>query len=154
MSWYWCLGFIMPWSLTDFHILGELENLLVVVTCCCTCINLWIYTGNKVCFCVMINLRCFISSLAVARMELSSVSAPCTVLHFRFVAKTVLITQQCFGCCWTVLAHCQHALFFPLCPQQVSCEWARSYESAELGQLTQTGQRNIPHHISCSEIKT
>lgn len=42
------------------------------------------------------------------------IAAP-LVLCSEFVAKTALITQQRFGCCWTVLAQPQGFLSLPLC---------------------------------------
>lgn len=40
------------------------------------------------------------------------------MLHFAFVATTVFITGQCFGCCRTELAQCQGLLFFLSAPSQ------------------------------------
>ena len=70
-----------------------------------------------------------------------------TVLCFGFRMRIMLITHRCFSCCWAVLTlvkdfSASHAL-----P-------ARSWEGAQPGQLTQTGQRDIPYHVtSCSVYK-
>lgn len=45
--------------------------------------------------------------------------AGCTMLWFRFVTKTVLITHRCFSCCQMVLTQNQGCLFLTLPPQQV-----------------------------------
>lgn len=39
-------------------------------------------------------------------------------------------------------------LSFSLLPQQVEWGWARSWEGAQKGQLTHTGQRDIPHCVA------
>lgn len=39
-----------------------------------------------------------------------------TMLCFRLVTKTVLVTYQCFSCCWTVFAHRWGFLCFSFCP--------------------------------------
>lgn len=36
------------------------------------------------------------------------------MLFFRFVTKPVLIIQECFSCCWTLLARYQDTVFFIL----------------------------------------
>lgn len=55
---------------------------------------------------------------------------------FGFVVKTELVTHQCFGCFWTVLAQCQGFLFFPLFPTPPHpCS-----EQAEGGQEVGRGQ--------------
>lgn len=55
------------------------------------------------------------------------------VLCFEFVAEMVLITHQCFGCCWAVPAQCRGFLF--LC---------------SLGMQLWTGQRDTPSHKTFS----
>jgi len=47
------------------------------------------------------------TQVGLAGMELSVAAQ--TMLGFRFVTKTVLIAHRCCGCCWTVLAECQHS---------------------------------------------
>lgn len=66
-------------------------------------------------------------------MELTFFIVTHMVLRFEFVTKLVLITHQCFGCGWAVLAQCEG--FLLLCRQGM-----------QLGQLTQIGQRDPPSH--------
>lgn len=57
-------------------------------------------------------------------------------LSFGFLAGTVLVTHQCFGFCWALLAQHQGFISPPLCLlQQVGQGWARSWERTRLGQL-------------------
>jgi len=86
-------------------------------------------------------------------MQLTSFTAAYMVLCFAFMAKTVLTTHQWFSYCSTVLA--QHeAILTCCCPKQVGWEWSRGWEGTQLGQLTSSGQRDIPCHMTlCSAIK-
>ena len=52
-----------------------------------------------------------ISILGLAGMELIFFIAAGMMLCFVFVSKTALITHECCGCCWVVLAQCQGFLF-------------------------------------------
>lgn len=85
-----------------------------------------------------------VAVLAVAGMECMSIWAVvwCWGLWFGFVAGMVLIRHLCFGCCWVVLAHCVGW-----------GEGAWTGEETQLGQLTQTGQRDIPDFRPCSAMK-
>lgn len=61
----------------------------------------------------------WISVLGLVGMELIFFRAACTVLCFRFVAKTVWITHQRFSRCWAELAQLQGLLCFSLyCPRE------------------------------------
>lgn len=50
--------------------------------------------------------------LSLAGLELSFFIRACMMLHFGFVATTVLATHQYFGVCWTVFTQCQDFFFF------------------------------------------
>jgi len=56
--------------------------------------------------------------LGLPGMDLTVFTAAGLVLCFGFVTKTVLITHQCFGCFWMMLAKPQGRLFFPCCCQR------------------------------------
>lgn len=57
----------------------------------------------------------------------------------------VLMIKQCFSCCSAVLAKHQGLLCFSLCPlQRVGLGVGKRLARTQLGQLAQTGQRNIP----------
>lgn len=65
--------------------------------------------------------RNFRNILGLVGLELIFFTAAHTVLCFWFATKTVLTEQQCFICCWKVLAQCQGLLCFSRWPtQQVS----------------------------------
>lgn len=84
-------------------------------------------------------------------MELTFQIAACIVLCFAFVARTVLIliTHQCFGCCWAVFPNNPHYHQKP-----VRWSWARIWEGTEAGQLPPTDQRDILYHVMlCSARK-
>lgn len=71
-----------------------------------------------------------------------------TVLYFRFVTKTVLVTHQCFR--WGVLTQCQdlHGLLLLPAPQQMA------WEGTQTGKLTKTDQELAPCHVTaCFAIK-
>lgn len=74
----------------------------------------------------------FYLSLGLAEMELNFLKAACTVLCFGSVAKTVLITRWCFGCCWTMFAQCQGFLSPPHHP--TSLEW-EAWGGQEIGRV-------------------
>lgn len=52
----------------------------------------------------------------LAGMELIFFIATSMRMCFEYVAKEMLITQECSGYGWAALAHCQGFLFFSLCP--------------------------------------
>lgn len=83
--------------------------------------------------------------LGLAGMELIFSIAACMMQCFGFVLKIVLVTHQCFHCCWTVLT--QHWAGWG--------GWgARVRKRTEAGQLTPAHQRDIPHAMmACSAIK-
>lgn len=82
-------------------------------------------------------------------MELIFFIAAHMVLCLRFVTKTVLITHQCFGSCWTVLAQCQGFLCLLLWPPRaLAVGWAGSWDVTQLGQLTRVNQRDIVYHMT------
>jgi len=67
-------------------------------------------------------------ALDLAGMKLTSFTATHTVLHFAFLAKTALVTHQCFIYCRTVLAQCQGFLSnTPSLLRRVGYEWARGW---------------------------
>lgn len=66
--------------------------------------------------------------------------AACIVLCFGFVTKTVLIANQCFCCCWEVLA--EHWSFsFLLCSANEEVE-AEAVQEARRGTATAAGYRS------------
>jgi len=80
--------------------------------------------------------------LGLAGIELIFFVAVCMLLCFGFVTKTVLITQLWSCCCWAVFP--QHWGFLPttLLMSQVTWGCTGSWEETQLGQLTQTGQKD------------
>lgn len=93
----------------------------------------------------------------VCGIELISFLEAGTVLCFELSLRRMLITHRCFSCCPAVLTLSQGIFRFP-CSGMLTCS-ARALLSeqghkklggAELGQLTQTGRRDILYHgISC-----
>lgn len=70
----------------------------------------------------------FTGSLLPAGMELISFTVVYTVLHFETEIISVLITHQCFGHCWEVLAQHTAFSFSLLClPQRVSWRCTRNW---------------------------
>ena len=74
------------------------------------------------------------------------------LLCFRFVTETVLVTHQCFSCCWTVLAQCQGLLFLAwplLCSKAEGApEVGRGYNWDSWPELTM-----MPYSIMLSNKK-
>lgn len=61
------------------------------------------------------------------------------LLCFGFVARIVLVTHQCFGFCWALLAQHQGFISPPLCLlQQLGQGGARSWERTQLAHLAKT----------------
>lgn len=103
--------------------------------------------------------------LSQARIELKYILVIHMVLCLRSTTKTEAHKQgnTILAIAEQLLALHQDLLCFSICttnPFPAPCfsgeqaGWARSWEGMQPGQLTQTNQRNIPHHIlSCSAIK-
>lgn len=62
-------------------------------------------------------------------MELTFFIAAHPVLCFGFMARRVLITHYCLGCC----LHCQCSRFPTLPPQQLGWSWARELQRDKVG---------------------
>lgn len=75
--------------------------------------------------CQLVRSKFFV--LDLAGTDLVFFLPACMVLCFAFVTKTILVTHQCFICCWTVLAQHQVFLLFPLCPLS---EWTGDRQKA------------------------
>lgn len=75
----------------------------------------------------------------------------CSFLYFRSVTKTMLVIHQCFSYCWTALDNTAVSYCGP--NQEVSWVWARAWEIAQPGQLTQANQSDIFYVRSCSPMK-
>lgn len=70
--------------------------------------------------------------LCLVGMELTFLTAANMALYFGFLVKTLLITHQCLGHCWTVLAVLKLPLF-PHCPTQWT-GWGWTREGTQPGQ--------------------
>lgn len=70
--------------------------------------------------------------LCLVGMELTFLTAANMALYFGFLVKTLLITHQCLGHCWTVLAVLKLPLF-PHCPTQWT-GWGWTRERTQPGQ--------------------
>lgn len=75
------------------------------------------------------------------------------LLCFGFVARIVLVTHQCFGFCWALLAQHQGFIFPPLCLlQQAGQGWTRRWERTQLAQLAKTDP-NWPYSRFTEKIR-
>jgi len=72
---------------------------------------------------------------------------------FGFRRKTMLITHGCFSYCWAVLCKAKTFQFFSFlcCSASEGVVGRRSWVGTEPGQLTQTGQGNIPYCMTSCE---
>lgn len=87
------------------------------------------------------------SVLGLARMESTFFITACVVLVLVLVTKRVL-THPCSNYCYTMCTQCQGFFcFFPSSHQQVCWEQIRGWEGTQVGELTQTDQRQIPYNI-------
>lgn len=82
--------------------------------------------------------------LDLAGMELTFFIGVRMVSYFGFVAKTVLITHQCFSFCWMVLAENQGFLRHSFCH---SSRCGGEQETADT-----CNERDIPQHITSYSV--
>ena len=73
------------------------------------------------------------------------------MLCFGFGRKTMLITHRCFSWYWAVLYSAKYSSASPTVMPVWGWGGTRSWEAIELGQLAQTGQRDIPYHMTSYE---
>lgn len=85
-------------------------------------------------------------------MELIFFTAARMVLCFIFAIKTVLITQQCFTCCWAVLARGQGLLFLTLPPPQSRLGLGKRLggHTARTADLNRLQKYSIPYNVMLS----
>ena len=90
----------------------------------------------------MLVILLFKAVLGLAEMELIFPIAALIALCFVVVARKVLITHQ-------FLVSTQHqGCLSNIPPSPVGWGWAGSWEGTQLGQLTQTDQRDIPDRMT------
>lgn len=55
-----------------------------------------------------------------------------------------------FWCLQTVFTQCQGFIFFSLCSLPIKHDWVKGWQETQLGEITQTGQRDIWYRIISS----
>lgn len=87
----------------------------------------------------------------MAGMEVIFFTGACTVLCFGFVAKTALVTRQCFGYCSADLQSTNTFSSSLTLLLSRTPGWARSWKGTQPGQVAQAEHRDVTHHMISSK---
>lgn len=82
--------------------------------------------------------------------EITFFTPACLFLCLGFLTKAGLVTHHCSSCYWTMFAESRLLLFLTLPPCNDSLAVGQSLGGSQLGQLTQSNQKDNPYYIETS----